>query len=405
MATSPGGWRSGGYDAAVATENIGAGYHNLNEAFAGWRASSHHRANMLKKDVTKIGIAVAYNKSSKFKDFWSLVLARPDERPARWRPHRRTAGRRNDAIGMMLERPSSYQILYEQFRWAIPNRFNIAVACSEKWTRVDASRTALVRLDARGTSTPVSFGDAEPRIEPPRPRAPRPRRRPRRPGRDPAAAIGRDGDRPPRHLQARRDRGAARGPLRHRRAPLPARTPRAPRRSSPTMRGWPSSPRSGPTCPSSRRSSRSTGRPARAEGYREALASHAETFVPEATGPDDPALMIFTSGTTGPPKGALHGHRVLLGHLPGFAFTHAPYPEAGDRMWTPSDWAWAGGLLNALLPEPLSRRAGGLRPLPPLRPGGGLRADGGGRGAERLPAADGDQDDARGRATRASATS
>ena len=72
---------AGGYDAAVAAENIGAGYHNLNEAFAGWRASSHHRANMLKKDVTKMGIAVAYNKSSKFKDFWSLVLARPDERP------------------------------------------------------------------------------------------------------------------------------------------------------------------------------------------------------------------------------------------------------------------------------------------------------------------------------------
>jgi uncharacterized protein YkwD len=71
----------GGYDAAVAAENIGAGYHNLNEAFAGWRASPHHRANMLKKDVTKMGIAVAYNKSSKFKDFWSLVLARPDERP------------------------------------------------------------------------------------------------------------------------------------------------------------------------------------------------------------------------------------------------------------------------------------------------------------------------------------
>jgi acetyl-CoA synthetase len=65
---------------------------------------------------------------------------------------------------------------------------------------------------------------------------------------------------------------------------------------------------------------------------------------------DDPALMIYTSGTTGPPKGALHGHRVLLGHVPGVQFVQGFMPEAGDRMWTPSDWAWAGGLLNATLP-------------------------------------------------------
>ncbi len=74
-------------------------------------------------------------------------------------------------------------------------------------------------------------------------------------------------------------------------------------------------------------------------------------FVPADTGPDDPAMMIYTSGTTGPPKGALHGHRVLLGHLPGFQFHHADLPQPDDRMWTPADWAWAGGLLNALLPS------------------------------------------------------
>lgn len=68
------------------------------------------------------------------------------------------------------------------------------------------------------------------------------------------------------------------------------------------------------------------------------------------TGPDDPALMIFTSGTTGPPKGALHGHRLLLGHLPGYEMAYTFPPDAGDVVWTPADWAWAGGLLNALLP-------------------------------------------------------
>ncbi|WP_421856951.1 AMP-binding protein [Oricola sp.] len=76
----------------------------------------------------------------------------------------------------------------------------------------------------------------------------------------------------------------------------------------------------------------------------------ADGFIPADTGPDDPALMIFTSGTTGHPKGALHGHRVLLGHLPGVETHHEFLPQPGDVLWTPADWAWAGGLLNVLLP-------------------------------------------------------
>ncbi len=70
-----------------------------------------------------------------------------------------------------------------------------------------------------------------------------------------------------------------------------------------------------------------------------------------STAPDDPALMIFTSGTTGPPKAALHGHLVLAGHVPGFQMGHDLAPQPGDRIWTPADWAWAGGLLNVLLPS------------------------------------------------------
>lgn len=69
------------------------------------------------------------------------------------------------------------------------------------------------------------------------------------------------------------------------------------------------------------------------------------------SGPDDPALLMYTSGTTGNPKGVLHAARVLLGHLPGVALPQDMFPQAGDRFWTPADWAWAGGLLDVLLPS------------------------------------------------------
>lgn len=84
--------------------------------------------------------------------------------------------------------------------------------------------------------------------------------------------------------------------------------------------------------------------------FGELVEKHAPHFDPMKTSPHDPAMMIYTSGTTGPPKGALHGHRVLLGHIPGIQMAHEFMPQPGDRFWTPSDWAWAGGLLNCLLP-------------------------------------------------------
>lgn len=68
-----------------------------------------------------------------------------------------------------------------------------------------------------------------------------------------------------------------------------------------------------------------------------------------ATGPEDPAVLIYTSGTTGSPKGALHGHRVLTGHVPGVSISHNHLRE-GDCLWTPADWAWIGGLFDVLMP-------------------------------------------------------
>jgi len=68
------------------------------------------------------------------------------------------------------------------------------------------------------------------------------------------------------------------------------------------------------------------------------------------TAADDPALIIYTSGTTGNPKGALIAQRSLLGNLPGFVCSHDFFPTPGDMFWSPADWAWTGGLFDALLP-------------------------------------------------------
>ncbi|GGC62475.1 acyl-CoA synthetase [Chelatococcus reniformis] len=66
--------------------------------------------------------------------------------------------------------------------------------------------------------------------------------------------------------------------------------------------------------------------------------------------PDTPAFISYTSGTTGLPKGTLHGHRVLLGHMPGVEFMLDFFPQPGDITWSPADWSWLAGLMNILMP-------------------------------------------------------
>ncbi|MDN5844408.1 MAG: acyl-CoA synthetase, partial [Alcaligenaceae bacterium] len=82
-----------------------------------------------------------------------------------------------------------------------------------------------------------------------------------------------------------------------------------------------------------------------------ALKAQDGRFAPVDTLAEDPAVIIYTSGTTGKPKGALHAHRVLLGHLPGVEISHNFFPRDAKLMWTPADWAWIGGLLDVLLPS------------------------------------------------------
>ena len=89
---------------------------------------------------------------------------------------------------------------------------------------------------------------------------------------------------------------------------------------------------------------------AAAHDYGDLIERAPEHLVAVDTAAEDPAMIVYTSGTTGPPKGALHAHRVLLGHLPGIQTHHENFPQAGDLCWTPADWAWIGGLLNVVFP-------------------------------------------------------
>jgi acetyl-CoA synthetase len=76
----------------------------------------------------------------------------------------------------------------------------------------------------------------------------------------------------------------------------------------------------------------------------------ADGFDMVQTRADDPACLIYTSGTTGPPKGALVAHRAVIGNFTGFEMSQNFFPRDGDVFWTPADWAWTGGLWDALLP-------------------------------------------------------
>ncbi|HEV2897518.1 MAG TPA: AMP-binding protein [Pseudaminobacter sp.] len=249
----------------------------------------------------------------------------------------------------MLERRDSYASLIRDFRWKIPERFNIGVAVCDRWAASDPGRTALLDYRADGEAQRLSFGELAARSN--------------------ALANGL------RALGIRRsDRVALLLPQCFETAiahvaiyklgaiavplallfgtdALEYRLQAAGVRAVVTTAGGHAKIRKIADRPAGlERIVSIDGADGDTIDFHRLVADHSLHFVAEDTGPDDPAMMIFTSGTTGPPKGALHGHRVLLGHLPGVQTHHEFLPQPGDLLWTPADWAWAGGLLNVLLP-------------------------------------------------------
>ncbi|ALG83925.1 AMP-binding protein [Gordonia phthalatica] len=76
----------------------------------------------------------------------------------------------------------------------------------------------------------------------------------------------------------------------------------------------------------------------------------ATTEADAPTTAESPAIIVYTSGTTGAAKGALHAHRVLPAHMPAVRTVFGNAPQPGDVFWTPADWAWIGGLYDVLFP-------------------------------------------------------
>lgn len=249
----------------------------------------------------------------------------------------------------MLERRDSYERLYADFRWFVPEQYNIATTVCDRWAEREPDRPAILTYRGDGNADTLTYGELERR----------------------ANAFA----------NALRARGVARGDRVALLLPQCAETVIAHvaiyklgaiavplallfgvealeyRLQTAGVRAVVTNEAGAGKLAAIRARLKLLetvvsidGEGNGTLGFEKLVVDHAPHFETEDTGPDDPAMMIFTSGTTGPPKGALHGHRVLLGHLPGVQMPHEFLPQAGDRLWTPADWAWAGGLLNVLLP-------------------------------------------------------
>lgn len=249
----------------------------------------------------------------------------------------------------MLERRNNYSDIYSDFRWRLPERFNIGVAVSDRWAETEPGRAAVIEYRAEGEPAVISFGELGARSNA---FANALRTNGVRRGDRVALLLPQCFETVIAHVAIYK-LGAIAVPLAllfgvealeyrlHSAGVKAVVTNAAGHAKLKAIRD---------RLPELELVVVTDGAAMGDPGFAQLVADHPPLFEAEDTGLDDPSMMIFTSGTTGPPKGALHGQRVLLGHLPGVAMHHEFLPQPGDLLWTPADWAWAGGLLNVLLP-------------------------------------------------------
>ena len=241
-----------------------------------------------------------------------------------------------------------YRALYESFRWSVPAEFNIATVCSRRWAS-ESSRIALHCEDERGNRASYTY-----------------------------AALQADANRLSNALRAlgvqRADRVAIVLPQRPETAvahiaiyqlgavAMPLSLLFGPDALEYRLQdsgavaaivdatALPALESIGDRCPDLKNLIVVDEVTSAARDWSTLLAAASDRFETVVTRASDPALLIYTSGTTGPPKGALMPHSALIGNLPGFVASQNWFPQAGDVFWSPADWAWTGGLMDALLP-------------------------------------------------------
>ncbi len=249
----------------------------------------------------------------------------------------------------MLPQTTDYAELYAGFRWRIPERYNIGIDVCDRWARTEPDRVAIIDRGADGTVRRWSYGElktASDRL------AAGLRARGIGVGERIALLLPQTPETAIAHIAAYK-LGAIAVPMALLFGPeaLAFRLQDSGAKVLITTAAGLSKIAAIDDRPDSLELVLSIdGADGSAEDFTRLISDSPAAFTPVDTAADDPALMIYTSGTTGAPKGALHAHRVLLGHLPGVQVSHDFLPQPRDLMWTPADWAWIGGLLDVLMP-------------------------------------------------------